>query len=68
MFVLAFLLSVGVRALDGPVRRRPAQACTRSPAGRDARVGRFLYLIAALNLVILVGIFGVFREMRGGRF
>ena len=30
--------------------------------------GTFLYLIAALNVVILVGIVRVFREMRSGRF
>ena len=30
--------------------------------------GGFLYLIAALNLVILVGIVRVFREMRTGRY
>ena len=30
--------------------------------------GIFLYLIAALNVVILVGIVKVFREMRSGRY
>jgi high-affinity nickel-transport protein len=30
--------------------------------------GAFLYLIAALNVVILIGILRVFREMRGGRY
>jgi len=30
--------------------------------------GTFLYLIAALNVIVLVGIFKVFREMRGGAY
>ena len=36
------------------------------PRGR--RVGAFLYLIAALNLVVLAGILKVFRGMRRGAF
>ena len=30
--------------------------------------GTFLYLIALLNLVVLVAIVKVFREMRNGRY
>ena len=49
--------------------RTTTPGCTRSPAG-SARVvsGSFLYLIAALNIVILVGIVKVFREMRPAHF
>ena len=39
--------------------------------GRDARhadLGRFLYLIAVLNLIVLAGIVKVFRDMRRGTF
>ena len=63
VFVLALLLSLGVQALDGPVTNGGSQL-HQAPADRHDRLGRFLYLIAALNLVILVGILRVFRQMR----
>ena len=65
VFALAFLLSIGIRALAGPVHERQLRTCTRSTGWIGTRVsGAFLYAIAALNMVILVGIIRVFREMR----
>ena len=68
VFALAFLFAIGVRALERPGARTTARRCTASRAWIGTSVsGTFLYLIAALNLVILVGIVRVFREMRTRR-
>jgi high-affinity nickel-transport protein len=68
VFGLAFLISIGVRALDGPVRNdNSALHRTTNDIGTGVS-GLFLYIIAALNVVILIGILKVFREMRTGRF
>ena len=66
VFALAFLISLGVRSLDGPVRNSSSglHRVTRSIGTRRLRT--FLYVIAALNVVILLGIVEVFREMRTG--
>jgi high-affinity nickel-transport protein len=68
VFALSLLISVGVRSLDGPVHH--GQATLRQAAGwvGAAVSGGFLYLIAAINLVILVGIAKVFRDMRAGLY
>jgi high-affinity nickel-transport protein len=68
VFALALLISIGVRALDGPVQND--QSTLRGATGwiGTAVSGGFLYLIAAINLVILLGIVKVFREMRTGRY
>ena len=68
VFALAFLFAIGIRALSGPVRN-PGSALHTVGAGIGTGVsGGFLYLIAALNIVILVGIVRVFREMRHGDY
>ncbi len=68
VFALAFLISVGVRSLDGPVRNgHSALHQTFGLVGTGVS-GVFLYLIAAINLVILMGIIRVFREMKSGQF
>jgi nickel/cobalt transporter (NiCoT) family protein len=68
VFVLAFLLSIGIRSLAGPVQHGGSHL--HQVAGWIGTLvsGSFLYVIAAINLVILVGIVRVFREMRTGRF
>jgi len=68
VFALALLISVGVRALDGPVNNGNSNL-HRVTSGIGTLVsGTFLYAIAAINVVILFGIVKVFREMRTGRF
>jgi nickel/cobalt transporter (NiCoT) family protein len=68
VFALAFLLSIGVRSLSGPVTNGGSQL-HRLTGGIGAAVsGGFLYLIAAINIVILIGIVRMFREMRAGRY
>ncbi len=68
VFVLAFLFAIGIRTLSGPVANS-ASTLHRTTTWIGTGVSAtFLYLIAALNLVILWGIVKVFSEMRGGRF
>jgi nickel/cobalt transporter (NiCoT) family protein len=68
VFILAILLNFGIRALNSEVRNNnsPLHGIT-SVIGTSVS-GGFLYLIAALNVVILVGIVKVFREMRSGKY
>jgi nickel/cobalt transporter (NiCoT) family protein len=66
VFALAFGLAVGVRALSGPVVEG-GSSLHRAAGWLGTLVsGGFLYAIAALNLVILVGIVRVFAAMRRG--
>jgi high-affinity nickel-transport protein len=68
VFVLAGVLSLGVRTLAGPIRHGNS-GLHQVTGGLGALVsGGFLYLIAALNIVILVGIVGVARGLRNGRY
>ncbi len=68
VFGLAFLLSVGVRALAGPVRNDNSELHQVTSWIGTLVSGTFLYAIAAINVVILLGIVRVFREMRTGRY
>jgi len=68
VFALAFLISVGVRALDGPVKNDNSNLHQVTNWIGTLVSGSFLYIIAAINVVILLGIVKVFREMRTGRY
>ena len=68
VFVLALLLNFGIRALDDQVRRGSSGLHTVTGIIGTGVSGTFLYLIAALNVVVLAGIVKVFREMRNGAF
>lgn len=68
VFALALLLSLGVKALAGPVRDDGSQLHSVTGLIGTAVSGAFLYLIAGINLLILVGIWKVFRRMRTGHF
>jgi high-affinity nickel-transport protein len=68
VFALAFLISVGVRSLDGPVTNDKSGLHHVTTWVGTLVSGSFLYLIAALNVVILFGIVKVFREMKTGRY
>jgi nickel/cobalt transporter (NiCoT) family protein len=68
VFALTLLIAIGVRSLNGPVTNdHSALHQTTSWVGA-AVSGGFLYVIAAVNIVILVGILEVFREMKTGRY
>jgi high-affinity nickel-transport protein len=68
VFALAALISIGVRSLDGPVEHEHSGLHALTGWIGTTVSGSFLYLIAAVNLAILVGILKVFREMRTGRY
>ncbi|MFG2224803.1 HoxN/HupN/NixA family nickel/cobalt transporter [Streptomyces sp. NPDC048644] len=68
VFGLAFLLSLGVRALAGPVQDDGSRLHDVTGLIGTTVSGVFLYVIAAVNLVILAGIWQVFRRMRAGDF
>jgi nickel/cobalt transporter (NiCoT) family protein len=68
VFALALLLSLGVKALAGPVEN--GNSALHSVTGWIGTTvsGSFLYLIAIINIVIMAGIWKVFRQMRSGHF
>ena len=68
VFALALLLSVGIKALDGPVKNDHSGLHQVTTWIGTLVSGSFLYLIAAFNVVVLVGIIKVFREMKAGHF
>src|SRR6266576_5450996 len=68
VFALALLISIGVRALGGPATHDHSTLRQATSWIGTAVSGGFLYLIAAINIVILLGIVKVFREMRTGRY
>jgi high-affinity nickel-transport protein len=68
VFSLAFLISVGVRSLDGSVKNDNSQLHHMTNWIGTLVSGSLLYVIAAINVVILAGIIKVFREMRTGRY
>jgi high-affinity nickel-transport protein len=68
VFILAILLNFGIRALNSQVRNSGSVLHGVTSVIGMSVSGTFLYLIAALNVVILAGIVKVFREMRSGQF
>jgi nickel/cobalt transporter (NiCoT) family protein len=68
VFVLALLLNFGIRALDDQVRNGSSGLHTMTGIIGTGVSGTFLYLIAALNVVVLAGIVKVFREMRNSSY
>jgi high-affinity nickel-transport protein len=66
VFALSFLLSLGVRALVGPVRNDNSGLHHYTGLIGTSVSGTFLFAIAAINVVILVGIVRVFRDIRRG--
>jgi len=68
VFGLALLLSLGVKALVGPVKDDNSNLHHYTGLIGTTVSGGFLYLIAAVNVVVLWGILKVFRAMRRGEF
>jgi nickel/cobalt transporter (NiCoT) family protein len=68
VFLLALLLNFGIRALDNQVRRGSSGLHTMTGIIGTGVSGTFLYLIAALNVVVLASIVKVFREMRNNAY
>jgi nickel/cobalt transporter (NiCoT) family protein len=68
VFVMALLLNFGIRTLDEQLRNNGSQLHLVTGIIGTTVSGIFLFIIAAMNLVILVGIVRVFKEMRTGRY
>jgi high-affinity nickel-transport protein len=68
VFALAFLLSVGIKSLANPVENDDSTLHSVTGWIGTTVSGTFLYVIAFLNLLILAGIWKVFRRMREGHF
>jgi high-affinity nickel-transport protein len=68
VFALAALLAVGFRALSGQVRGKGSTLHDATSLIGTGVSGTFLLMIAALNLVVLLGIVRVFAGMRRGRY
>jgi high-affinity nickel-transport protein len=68
VFALALLLSLGVKTLAGPVRDDGSRLHDVTGLIGTTVSGTFLYVIAAINLVLLAGIWKAFRQMRTGHY
>jgi nickel/cobalt transporter (NiCoT) family protein len=68
VFVLAVLLNFGVRSLDGQVRNGNSGLHQVTSVVGTSVSGLFLYVIAALNILVLISIVRVFLELRRGRY
>jgi high-affinity nickel-transport protein len=68
VFGLVVLLSLGIRALAGPLADDSSVLQQVTGVVGTAVSGTFLYVIGIVNLVILVGIVRVFARMRRGHF
>jgi high-affinity nickel-transport protein len=68
VFVLGICLTFAARAIISQVSNANSTVETFGGIIGTLVSGIFLYLIAILNLVVLVGIIKVFREMRRGRY
>jgi high-affinity nickel-transport protein len=68
VFGMCFLLGVGVRALAGEAADDSSPLHTIGGVIGTLVSGTFLLLIGIINLVVLMGIIRVFRQMRRGEF
>lgn len=68
VFALAFLLSIGIRSLVGPVEDDSSTLHTITSVIGPSVSGAFLWVLGILNLTALLGIVKVFREMRTGQY
>ena len=68
VFGLAVLLATGVRALSGPVEDDTSSLHHYTGLIGTSVSGMFLYLIAILNVIVLVGILRMFARLRRGDF
>jgi nickel/cobalt transporter (NiCoT) family protein len=68
VFLLSLLLALGIRALAGPVRSGSSGLHQVTTVVGTGVSGVFLYLIAAINVVVLAGIVKLFRGLRRGSY
>ena len=68
VFFLAVMLNFGIRAFDSQVSNGSSGLHSATTLFGTSVSGTFLYLIALLNLLVLVSIVKVYREMKSGRY
>jgi high-affinity nickel-transport protein len=68
VFGLSFLLAIGVKALAGPVENDTSVLHSVTGVIGASVSGVFLWVLGILNLMVLLGIIKVAREMRQGRY
>jgi nickel/cobalt transporter (NiCoT) family protein len=68
VFGLALLIAVGLKAIIGPVQDDSSALHHYTSVIGAGVSGAFLYLIAIINVVILMSILGVFTRMRRGQY
>jgi high-affinity nickel-transport protein len=68
VFVMAILLNFGIRSLDSQVKNGNSGLHNVTNIVGTGVSGFFLYVIAALNVVILLSILRVFMDMRKGLY
>ncbi|GAA0522646.1 nickel/cobalt efflux system [Paractinoplanes deccanensis] len=68
VFGLAFLLSIGVKALAGQVEDDGSALHSITGVIGASVSGVFLMILGILNLVVLIGIIKVFRKIRHGEY
>ena len=68
VFLLAVLLNFGIRGLGAQLRHPGSGLQMTTNVVGTLVSGFFLFLIAALNAVILFSIIKIFRQMRGGHY
>ena len=68
VLVLAVLLNFGIRALNMQVSQQSSGLHSTTNIIGTSISGTFLYLIALVNLVVLVSIVKLYRQMRSGRY
>ncbi len=68
VFGLALLLSVGLKAVAGPVAHTDSTLHSVTGVIGASVSGAFLWLLGMLNLAVLVGIIKVFLQMRRGAY
>jgi nickel/cobalt transporter (NiCoT) family protein len=68
VFLLSFLLSLGVKTLAGQVEDSGSALHSITGIIGASVSGAFLWVLGILNLVVLVGIINIFRRMRRGDF
>jgi high-affinity nickel-transport protein len=68
VFTLAFLLSAGVKTLAGQVANDGSELHSVTGVIGASVSGVFLWILGILNLIVLLGIIKVSRDMRRGQF
>jgi high-affinity nickel-transport protein len=68
VFGLALLLAIGIKNIAGPVKDDSSVLHHYAQLIGTSVSGLFLYLIAILNVIVLVGILRVFARLRRGEY